>query len=66
MIYNFLDISKPLEFNSIGKFQDNSPDYMHADRPLSNFELRIENFELNPSAIKDFELRILNLALWQI
>ena len=39
MIYNFIDISKPLEFNSIGKFQDNSPDYMHADRPLSNFEL---------------------------
>ena len=39
MIYNFIDISKPLEFNSIGKFQDTSPDYMHADRPLSNFEL---------------------------
>lgn len=39
MLYNYLNITKPLEFNSIGKCENHTPDYIHRKNQLETFEL---------------------------
>lgn len=39
LIYNYLNVTKPLEFNSIGKCEQSSENYIHRKSQLATFEL---------------------------